>query len=113
LPERVAGWQFILGDKYPMETVLKALKEYMTTKSDMPVPADIEAILTPPKAKITQAEYIHAQKQHALEGYPYHGYYGAIIREYEAQEAEERDRPMEIAQDLKKAIGLEIKRIER
>lgn len=94
-----------------METVLRALKEYMTTKNDMPVPADIEAILNPPKAKITQAEFIHAQKQHALEGFPMHGYYGAIIREYEAQEGEERHKPLEIAESLKKAIGLEIKRI--
>lgn len=100
-----------LEDDYPMAQVMAALKQHCKASNTMPAPADVVAILNPPKAKITQAEFIHAQKQHALEGFPMHGYYGAIIREYEAQEGEERHKPLEIADSLKKAIGLEVKKI--
>jgi len=104
------AWEFLLDD-YPANSVIEAMKVYMKTSSDMPTPADIIAILSPVKPKITQAEYIHAQKQHALEGYPMHGYYGGIIREYEAQEADGREKPLEIADSLKQSIGLDVKRI--
>lgn len=91
----MAGWKFVLDGRYSMETVLSALKKYMTEKSDMPVPADIEVILNPPMPRITTAEFIHAKEQHKLEGYPSHGYYGGIIRQYEKENAEERgSRPM-------------------
>lgn len=93
---RILGWKFILEDKYPMETVLSALKRYMTEKSDMPVPADIEAILNPPKPKISQAEFIHAKDQWAKEGYPSYSYYAMIVKDYEKENADERNAPAPI-----------------
>lgn len=93
LADRVSGWRFVLEEKYPVESILSALRRYMTEKTDMPVPADVEAILNPPKAKITQSEFIHAKQQWALEEYKPFSYYGNIVKEYEKQETELRDAP--------------------
>lgn len=90
LKARIAGWKFILEEDFPMDRVLAAIKIFMKKNNNMPVPADIHAILSPPPRKISTAEYIHAQKQHAAEGFPMFGYYGGVIADYEAQQAAER-----------------------
>lgn len=91
--ETLQAWEYLLADKYPAENVIAAMKAYMQQSNDIPTPADLIKIMTPEKPKITQAEFIYAQKQHALEGYPMHGYYGQIIKDYEKQIGEETGVP--------------------
>lgn len=52
--------------KYPMEAVIAGLAEYVTRKPDLPAPADIIAIIDPPKPekpKLDRATYIACQKK--------------------------------------------------
>lgn len=93
--EVLQAWEFVLSEKYTAGQVVAAMRAYMERSSDMPTPADLIAIINPPTPRITAAEFIHAKEQHKLEGYPSHGYYGGIIRQYEKENAEERgSRPM-------------------
>lgn len=105
------AWEYILGE-YPADKVLAAMNRYMRKSSDIPAPADLIAIIDPPKPKITQAEFIHAKEQHKLEGYPTHGYYGGIIRAYEAQEADERSPEPLTSLEGKKLIHEAMKRVK-
>lgn len=111
LKSRLGLWKMTLEDDYSIAQVLAALKQHCKASNTMPAPADVIAVLNPPKSKITQAEFIHAKKQWELEGYPSYSYYAMLVKEYESQEGEERHKPLEIADNLKKAIGLETKLI--
>lgn len=110
------AWEFIMAEKYSGDAVVYALKEYLKNRDDIPTPANLIAIIEPPKAKITQAEFIYAQKQHEAEGFPMCGYYGGIIKEYLGQQAEEREAPTyyEILEKRKEPVSLGniLKRIE-
>lgn len=99
-----------LNGRFSAQEVLAAIDVYTDRASDIPQPADLIKIMTPEKPKITQAEFIYAQKQHALEGYPMHGYYGQIIKDYEKQMGEETGVPSyyEIL-ERRKAYALENK----
>ena len=52
--------------------------------------ADIEAILNPPSPKITTAEYVNAKKWQELNGYSAYTPEAILIRDYDAQQAEDR-----------------------
>jgi hypothetical protein len=75
-----------MEDRFSVEQVIKALKEYTDKKNDIPAPADLINIIDPPKRKITYQEYCQACEQHRLEGYPQFGYYKQIINEYTGEE---------------------------
>lgn len=102
--EVLQAWEFVLSEKYTAGQVIAAMRAYMERSSDMPTPADLIAVIDPPKPKITQAEFIHAKEQHKLEGYPSHGYYGYIIRDYEKQESEYREPARELTHEGKKLL---------
>lgn len=94
--------------------VTTAMNIYTDQSNDLPSPADLIKLMTPPApARISTAEFIHAKEQHALEGFPAYGYYGTLIREYEAQNAEERSpKPAAIEDDrVQKIINSSFKRI--
>lgn len=84
-----------LNGRYTAGEILTALDRYTDIKNDIPAPSDIIQIIDPPPKPISTAEFIHAKEMHALEGFPSHGYYGHIIKDYEKQNAEDRgSRPM-------------------
>ena len=86
-----AYFRMKLDGRFPAGHVLSALDLYTDTKNDIPAPADIIALMTPPaKPMITTAEFLHAKEQHKLEGFPAYGYYGQIIRQYEGEQNEGR-----------------------
>lgn len=78
-----------LNGKYTAEQIIKAVDIYTDKKNDVPAPADIIQILSPPEKQITYAEYKHALEQHAAEGYPMFGYFGGVIKDYQKQQAAE------------------------
>jgi hypothetical protein len=85
------GWEALLADKYTVNQVIFALKEYALKKDDFPSPANINLILNPKKPKITQAEYIAAQKYQERNNYPQFSQQRDIIKEYEKQEGSARE----------------------
>ena len=101
-----------LNGRFSAQDVLAAIDVYTDRASDIPQPADLIKIMTPEKPKITQAEFIYAQEQHRLEGYPAHGYYGGIIRDYERQQGTERTpTPHQILESRKNAVSQDGKKL--
>lgn len=56
------GWEIKFAGRYAVEQILYALDQYTDKHSDFPAPADLIAILEPEEPKITEAQYIEAQK---------------------------------------------------
>lgn len=104
LKSRIGLWKMTLQDHYPMDSVLKAIQSHCRVSTDMVVPAHVEALLNPPAAKITQAEFIHAKEQWKLEGYPSYSYYATVVKDYEKENAE--DRAPGIATEDKKLLDV-------
>ena len=73
--------------------------------------ADVQKILTPEIPKITSAEYVNAKKWQEVNGYSAYTPEAILIKEYEAQQAEDRaplhDTPMhqQLADRLRKELG--------
>lgn len=61
LAEILAGYELILGGRYPVSLVMRGLMEYMRRKPDIPTAADIVAIIDPPQPKPSMAVYMAAQ----------------------------------------------------
>lgn len=87
--------------RYAVKPILAALSAYTDKNDDMPTPANIIAILSPEKRKITHAEYIAAQKMQDASGYPRFSPEAYLIREYEAQDRETSADNPAIADSLK------------
>ncbi len=106
------AWEYVMGE-YPAAAVLSAMQAYMRKSSDMPTPADLIALISPPKPKITQAEFIHAKEQWKLEGYPSYSYYATVVKDYEKESAEDRapriatedKNLLDVAKSVVKMIG--------
>lgn len=88
--ETLQAWECVIGD-IPANQVVAAMQAYMRKSSDMPTPADLIALITPPKAKISQTEFIHAKDQWAKEGFPSYSYYAMVVKNFEKQEEQDRD----------------------
>lgn len=82
-----------LDGRYSADKVISAILAYTDVKNDIPAPADIINIIKPPPTKITYAEYKYALQQHEAEGYPMFGYFGGVIKDYEAQQRIENEIP--------------------
>jgi len=90
LSMRVSGFKFVLGADFTIDEILSAFQIFMKKSSRMIAPADVQAILSPEKPKITQAEFIHAKEQWRLEGYPSHSFYAGIVKGYESEQSDSR-----------------------
>ena len=107
-----AYFKMKLEKRFTVEQVINAIDIWTDKSREVPVPADIIAILQPEPKQITQAEFIHAQKVLDRAGY-YNSYSpeAILIREYKAQQEEERaplhDQPMHprLAERLRKELG--------
>lgn len=110
LKSRMALWRAILEQKrgYSMSLVLNAIIEYCDKNKTMPAPSDIVAILSPERPKISHAEFIHANEQWAKEGYPTYSANAQVVRDYREQENEGREKPFEIADNIKQLAKVAI-----
>jgi hypothetical protein len=108
---RVAGWKFIMEGDYSMDQVLYGLREFLKINPVMPVPANIIAILNPPKPRITEAAFIAAQKWQERNDYPIFSDAKDIIEAYHAQEREGRESYENTNEELKSIAGNTFKRI--
>jgi len=89
LKDRVLGWKFVLEEDYTVTQVLSAIKQHMKTSPVMPVPADIGAILSPPEPKITEAQFVEAQKWQERNGWPFLSEAAQTIEKYKKQRSED------------------------
>jgi hypothetical protein len=96
---RLDFWIMKLEKKYTVNQVIHALDIYTDRHSDVPTPSDIINILNPEKPKITQTEYIANKEKWAKEGYKSHCYYLGIMREFEAQEEQQRNEAKPITDE--------------
>lgn len=80
-----------LEGRYNAEQILKAVNVYTDRKNDIPAPADVIQILSPPPRKITYAEYKYAIEQHKANGYPMISKWRDTMMEYEGQDNPEDD----------------------
>lgn len=85
------GWQTLLEDKYTIDQIIYALSEYALQRDDFPSPANINSILNPEKPKITESQFIAAQKAQERNGYPRFSPEAYIIKEYESQNYEQKE----------------------
>lgn len=101
-----------LNGRFPAHQVLAALMVYTDTKNDIPAPSDIISIINPAKPRITEAEFVEAQKWQERNGFPIYSEAKDLIEEYKLQQAEERhkfeckdERLLEIYRGCLKKIG--------
>lgn len=100
-----------LERKFTVDQVLFALDLYTNRNDDIPTPSAIINILDPQKPRITEAEFVEAQKWQEANGYPMFSAAKETIDEYKKQQSEGREEfkmPEEFLSLAKNAI----KRIE-
>ncbi len=102
-----------LDGKYHAEQILKAIDIYTDRKNDVPAPADLIQIISPPPKQITYAEYKNALEQHAAEGYPMFGYFGQVIKDYKKQQNVESEIPstQEILERRKEPLAIDVSKL--
>lgn len=111
LDDRLACWQFVLGKRYTMPQVLAALEKFLLTNPTMPVPSDIHAIIDPPKPRITEAQYVAAQRWQERNDYPVFSDARDVIEAYHKQESDKRQEHEQTVNGFTKIASASIKRI--
>lgn len=91
LNDLFAYMQFKLERKFSAEQVLWAIDQYTDRNDDIPTPADINNILDPEKERITEAEFIAAQKWQENNGFPRFSAAWQTIQDYGKQQSEARE----------------------
>lgn len=111
LEDRLAGWKFVLEEDYSVEQILWALKRFMKLSPNMPVPADMVKILNPAPPRVTEAQYIQAQKWQERNGYPMFSDAKDIISTYEKQDIIDRGAHQEVSEEIRLLAGNSVKRL--
>ena len=64
MDERVImrGWEIKLAGRYPVHDIIRAVDIYTDSRDDFPSPANIIQILDPEPTKVTESQFIAAQK---------------------------------------------------
>lgn len=108
------GWEAFLSDEFTADQICYALKKYaLDVGDDFPTPKNLKAILCPEKPRITEAEFVAAQKWQERNGYPIFSEAKDVIDAYRAQEHEQRNQ-YKVECDKVRRIALEsVKRIEQ
>lgn len=75
---------------FSVEQVIAAIHRHCERSTEIPIVADLMAILAPEEKKITQAEYVNAQKAQERNNFPMYSAEAVLIRDYEKQQEEDR-----------------------
>ena len=100
-----------LNGRFSAEQVLYAIDKYTDLKNDIPAPADLIAILNPIKPRVTEAQFVQAQKWQAANGYPIFSDAKDVIEEYHQQDAQEREQFVSQSNEIKALVSGSVKRI--
>ena len=86
-----AYFKLKLESRFSVDQVIYALNKYTDSKNDIPAPADIINILNPPKPRISEAQFVEAQKWQEKNGWPMFSDAQETIDLYRQQEKDARD----------------------
>lgn len=111
LTDILAYMRFKLERKFSAERVLWAIDQYTDRNDDIPTPSAINNILDPEPARITEAEFVAAQKWQENNGYPRFSPAYQTILNYNRQQSEAREGPKMDDRFLEIAAA-NVKRIE-
>ncbi len=106
------GWEAILAPKYSGDQIVYALTKYALERGDdFPSPKNLHEILNPPKPRITEAQFVEAQKWQERNGYPMFSDAKETIDDYKEQEKEKQQVWKFENQELLALSGNAIQRI--
>lgn len=94
-----------------MQQVLFALEKYTDEKNDIPAPADIIKLLTKEPPRITEAEFIEAQKWQERNGFPMFSDALDVIRGYKEQQRSKRQEHRIECKEIQALVSQSIKKI--
>jgi hypothetical protein len=113
-PELImSAWEAVLSPYYNAEQICYALIKYAKeVGDDFPSPKNIDQILNPKPPRITEAQYIEAQKWQERNGYPMFSEAKDTIDAYLKQQQEEQEKFKTENEHLLKLAGSSVKKIE-
>jgi|AKVG01.1.fsa_nt_gi hypothetical protein len=80
---------------YTVDQIINAIHEHCGKKSKIPKVCDLEPILNPQPAVVTESQYIEAQKAQEKNGYPAYSPEAMTIQEYKRQKDAMHSKPVE------------------
>jgi len=85
------GWEIKFAHRYTVDQLLFALDKYSDLNSDFPAPSDIVKVLNPEKPKITEAQFVAAQKWQERNGFSEYTDAADTIKKYKEQTEEKQE----------------------
>ena len=88
LEDMISYFGLKLSKRYTVDQVIYALDIFTDKYDDIPTPSDVIKILNPEKPKITEAQFVEAQKWQERNGYPIFSDARDVIDQYRKQNEE-------------------------
>lgn len=85
------GWEIKFAGRFTVDQLLFALDVYTDKHDDFPSPNNLIAILEPEEPRVTEAQFIEAQKWQERNGFPMFSDAKDTIERYKAQDREKRE----------------------
>lgn len=104
-------FQLKFEHRHSVEELIYAIGKYTDRKNDIPAPADIFEILNPTPPRITEAEFVEAQKWQERNGFPAFSSAKMLIEDYRAQQEEQRESFRLENKTLQQLAASSVKRI--
>ena len=91
IPDLYGYFELKFQGRHSVEQLIYALSVYTDRKNDIPAPADILAILNPQEPRVTEAQFVEAQKWQERNNWPMISDAQLTIDRYRKQNKEERE----------------------
>ena len=111
LADRVHGWRLVHDGDYTMDQILYGIKKHMKHNIDMVVPAHVTEILSPETPRITEAEFVAAQKYQERNNWPMMSDAQDIIDKYRKQNDEKRQEHKIECANIQQIVSQSVKRL--
>lgn len=85
------GWELKLSGRFTVDQILYALDKYTDRRDDFPTPANLIQILEPEEPKVSEAQFVEAQRWQERNGYPMFSDAKDTIERYKRQNEEKRE----------------------
>jgi hypothetical protein len=108
------GWEIKFAGKYSIEQLLYALDKYTDKHDDFPSPANLIDILSPQEPKVTESQFIAAQKwQERNNDWSQYTEAYETISAYKRQNEEKREEFKITCEKVKQLAASSVKRINQ
>ena len=106
------GWEIKFAGKYTVEQILYALDRYTDKRDDFPSPANLIAILDPEEPKVTESQFVEAQKwQERNKNWSAYTDAAETITNYKRQNEEKKQDYKITCEKVKAIAAASVKRI--